>query len=148
MKATIIPDQNERAHNYYYKLHRCLKISLSGNAVNGDSLSVHTNDIVRALAKSIESGETYVDNLMDVWCDYFIECNEKIMEQNAKKITVEQLDGIIDTEAYTVKWWRDGCPKLRRDIFDDQEAVAIEADTDPYDRPQLNIYCGDRTGKR
>lgn len=67
-----------KAHNLYYKLHNCLKISLTAPVQpNGDNLSVHTNNIILKLAKSIESGETWYDSSVEAWCDYFLERNSK-----------------------------------------------------------------------
>ena len=69
---------DERAINLYYKLHRCLKIALTAPVQpNGDNLSCHANNIIRHLAKSIESGEKYYDPTIDVWCDYFLDMNDK-----------------------------------------------------------------------
>lgn len=76
MNITIIEDPNKKAQDLYYKLHKCLKISLDPNnnpRQNGDNLSCHTNNIIVNLAKSIESQETWYDESVDAWCDYFIE---------------------------------------------------------------------------
>lgn len=62
---------NKKAMELYDKLHKCLKISLDPS--NRENLSCHTNNIIVNLAKSIESGETWYDVSIDVWCDYFIE---------------------------------------------------------------------------
>lgn len=77
MNVTVIEDPNKKAHDLYYKLHRCLKIALTApRQPNGDSLSVHANSIIVSLAKSIESGETWYDASLDCWCDYFLSMNE------------------------------------------------------------------------
>lgn len=76
MSITIIEDLNKKAQDLYYKLHKCLKISLdpkNNPRPNGDNLSCHTNNIIVNLAKSIESEETWYDDSIDTWCDYFIE---------------------------------------------------------------------------
>lgn len=72
VEHTIIEDENKKAHDLYYKLHKCLRRSLSGKAENGDELSCHTNSIVLYLAKSIGSGETWFDESVDGWCNYFL----------------------------------------------------------------------------
>ena len=80
MNITIIEDPNKKAIDLYYKLHKCLKISLDHNnnpKPNGDSLGCHTNSIIVNLAKSIESGEKWYDASIDGWCDYFIENNKE-----------------------------------------------------------------------
>ena len=78
MNVTVMEDPNKKAHDLYYKLHRCLYIALTAPIQpNGDNLSCHANDIIRSLAKSIESGETWYDTLIDCWCDYFLSMNEK-----------------------------------------------------------------------
>lgn len=70
--------EDEKAIELYYKLHKALEISITAPIQpNGDSLSVHTNNIVRHLAKSIESGETWYDASVDGWCDYFIKMHER-----------------------------------------------------------------------
>lgn len=73
----MITLENENAHELYYKLHKCLKISLTAPIKkNGDDLSCYANNIICYLAKSIESGETWYNASVDVWCDYFIKMNE------------------------------------------------------------------------
>ena len=77
---TITTIENEKAINLYYKLHKALKISIvAPTQPNGDSLSTHTNSIVKYLAKSIESGETWYDATVDAWCDYFIKGKEALL---------------------------------------------------------------------
>lgn len=66
---------------------------------------------------------------------------------NETRITAAQIDKIIDADCYTIKWWRSGCPKLRRDIFDDQEVIGIDVEVDANNQPQLDIYVGDRIGE-
>ena len=56
-----------KSQNFYYKLHKCLKIAL-----NNDELSCHANSIIVHLGKSIESQYTYYDENFDSWCDYFL----------------------------------------------------------------------------
>ena len=66
LNYTIIEDPNKKAIDLYYKLHRCLKIAITAPAQpNGDNLSIHANNIIRNLAKSIESGETWYDESLD-----------------------------------------------------------------------------------
>lgn len=80
MNITIMEDPNKKAIDLYYKLHKCLKISLdpkNNPMQNGDNLSCHTNNIIINLARSIESGETWYDVSIDVWCDYFIGNNKE-----------------------------------------------------------------------
>lgn len=74
-----------KAIELYYKLHKCLKISITApTQPNGDELSCHTNRIICYLAKSIESGQKWYDVTVDVWCDYFIEQNKRnIGDKNA-----------------------------------------------------------------
>lgn len=67
LNVTIIEDENKAAIDLYYKLHRCLK-----KAMGDEKLSCHVNKIICHLAKSIESGETWFDASLDVWCDYFL----------------------------------------------------------------------------
>ena len=75
--ALVQEDPNQKAHDLYYKLHKCLKIALTAPIQpNGDDLSVHANSIIRHLAKSIESGETWYDASLDNWCDYFLNMNK------------------------------------------------------------------------
>ena len=67
-----------RGIDLYNKLHKCLKIALTTpKQKNGDELSCHTNNIIRNLAKSIESGETWYDPTVEIWCDYFISKHDK-----------------------------------------------------------------------
>lgn len=78
MECKTIHLEDQKARELYYKLHRCLKKSLSGaQSLNGDDLSCHANNIIRYLAKSIESGETWYDASVDIWCDYFLEGKTK-----------------------------------------------------------------------
>ena len=78
MNFTVQEGQNKKAHDLYYKLHRCLKVALTAPIQpNGDNLSIHANSIIVSLAKSIESGETWYDASLDCWCDYFLSMNEK-----------------------------------------------------------------------
>lgn len=57
----------------YYKLWACLRIAM----LDEGELGCHCNDIVKHLGKSVESQFTYYDTLMDVWCNYFLEKNER-----------------------------------------------------------------------
>ena len=67
-----------RGIDLYNKLHKCLKIALTApTQKNGDELSCHANNIIRNLAKSIESGETWYDPTVEIWCDYFIGKHDK-----------------------------------------------------------------------
>lgn len=61
-----------RGKDFYYKLHKCLKIAMSN-----DELSCHVNHIIVHLGKNIESQFTYYDSSFDIWCDYFLSMNEK-----------------------------------------------------------------------
>ena len=90
---TIIEDKNRKAHDLYYKLHKCLKRSLSGETENGDDLSCHTNAIVLHLAKSIESGETWFDESVDCWCNYFLAAGMNNYERYAG--TPDRLSGFL-----------------------------------------------------
>ena len=73
MTYTVTYLTDKKAHDLYYKLHKALDISITAPIrPNGDSLSVHTNNIVCYLAKSIESGEKWYDASVDSWCDYFL----------------------------------------------------------------------------
>lgn len=65
--AEIIEDENKKAIDLYYKLHKCLK-----KAMSEEKLGCHINNIIVALAKSIESQETWYDESIDVWSDYFL----------------------------------------------------------------------------
>lgn len=77
VEAKTVTLEDEKAIKLYYKLHECLKISLTAPIQpNGDNLSCHANRIIVHLAKSIESGETWYDPSVDCWCDYFIESVE------------------------------------------------------------------------
>lgn len=62
----------EKAHEFYYKLHKCLKIALSK-----EELECHANSIIVHLGKSIESQQEYYDGSFDTWCNYFLNNNEK-----------------------------------------------------------------------
>lgn len=66
-----------------------------------------------------------------------------------KVLKAADLDHAIHMETSEVRWYDHSIRKARRDIFDDQEVVAIEADvilTEWGGRiPVLSIYCGDRT---
>lgn len=62
----------EKATEFYYKLHKCLK-----KAMSDKELSCHANNIIRKLGKSIESGFTYYDQNFDLWCDYFLAHKDK-----------------------------------------------------------------------
>ena len=78
MNFTTQEDPNKKAHDLYYKLHRCLKIALTASVQpNGDDLSIHANHIIVNLARSIESGETWYDASVDIWCGYFLNLYEK-----------------------------------------------------------------------
>lgn len=55
----------------YYKLHKCLKI-----AIGNEALGCHVNNIIVHLGKSIESQETWYDESVDGWCDYFLSMNQ------------------------------------------------------------------------
>ena len=80
---TITEDPKKKGIDLYYKLHKCLTRSLSGKAQNGDELSCHTNNIIRYLAKSIESNEEWYDASVDAWCDYFLSFGANNFEAHA-----------------------------------------------------------------
>jgi len=71
MEYTVNSDMT-KAQEFYYKLHKCLKIAL-----NNDKLSCHANNIIVQLGKSIESQYKYFDQSFDSWCDYFLSMNTK-----------------------------------------------------------------------
>lgn len=74
MDITITADPNRKGKDLYYKLHKCLR-----RAMDEEKLSCHVNDIIVNLAKSISSKETWYDDLIDAWCDYFLRSGKKEM---------------------------------------------------------------------
>lgn len=63
-------EDNQKSIELYYKLHKCLR-----KAISEEELGCHVNNIIRHLAKSIESEETWYDSFIDIWCDYFLKNN-------------------------------------------------------------------------
>ncbi len=74
MDITMTEDPNRKGKDLYYKLHKCLR-----RAMEEEKLSCHINDIIVNLAKSITSNVTWYDDLIDVWCDYFLRSGKKEM---------------------------------------------------------------------
>lgn len=80
--VSISADTDKKAHDLYCKLHKCLKIALTAPVQpNGDDLPIHANHIIVNLARSIESGETWYDASVDIWCGYFLELHGKEEKQ-------------------------------------------------------------------
>ena len=68
MIETEATNRNRQGIAFYYKLWMCLKKALADEK----ELGCHCNDIVRHLGRSVDSGYTYFDPLMNAWCEYFL----------------------------------------------------------------------------
>lgn len=120
-----------RGIDLYNKLHKCLKIALTAPTQrNGDELSCHANNIIRYIAKSVDSGETWYDPTVEGWCDYFIGMHDKattVFETIAKDLPT--LAGFLRSLPVLEAPWDDafhkrycaGCGKQDCDVCPNEE---------------------------
>lgn len=91
-------EERNRAIDLYHKLHKCLQIALTApENANGDSLSVHANNIIRNIADLINSDYMFCNRTVDAWADYFLSMN------GDKGYTAEEIESmrltVCDLEA-------------------------------------------------
>ena len=64
---------------FYYTMWEALEWSIKAPTMpNGDELSCHSNNIVRQLAKVLESNYQYYDEFFENWCKYFLETKKQV----------------------------------------------------------------------